>query len=107
MSTTTDALFQTAKEVMIPTYSPAIALVRGQGARVWDSEGREYLDFLAGIPGDLLGAMVPEENLALGIGDVDAVGQGVEDDLRTERGDGLRHEDLPDEEAQPQVWVAA
>src|SRR3954463_3890521 len=26
-----------------------VELVRGEGARVWDSEGREYLDFLAGI----------------------------------------------------------
>jgi acetylornithine/N-succinyldiaminopimelate aminotransferase len=42
-------LFAAAKEVLIPTYAPAIALVRGQGARVWDSTGKEYLDFLAGI----------------------------------------------------------
>ena len=27
----------------------AIELVRGEGARVWDSDGKEYLDFLAGI----------------------------------------------------------
>ena len=26
-----------------------IALVRGKGARVWDADGKEYLDFLAGI----------------------------------------------------------
>jgi predicted acetylornithine/succinylornithine family transaminase len=26
-----------------------VELVRGEGARLWDSEGREYLDFLAGI----------------------------------------------------------
>lgn len=26
-----------------------IALVRGKGARVWDADGREYLDFVAGI----------------------------------------------------------
>ncbi len=26
-----------------------IALVKGEGARVWDAEGREYLDFVAGI----------------------------------------------------------
>jgi acetylornithine/succinyldiaminopimelate/putrescine aminotransferase len=25
-----------------------IALVRGQGARVWDAEGREYIDCVAG-----------------------------------------------------------
>ena len=26
-----------------------IALVKGEGARVWDAEGRQYLDFIAGI----------------------------------------------------------
>src|SRR5205823_3426214 len=26
-----------------------VVFVRGEGARLWDSEGREYLDFLAGI----------------------------------------------------------
>lgn len=26
-----------------------VAFVRGEGAKLWDSEGREYLDFLAGI----------------------------------------------------------
>ncbi|OAT80310.1 acetylornithine transaminase [Desulfotomaculum copahuensis] len=26
-----------------------LALVRGEGARVWDAEGKEYLDFVAGI----------------------------------------------------------
>ena len=32
------------------TYRRApVEFVRGEGARLWDSEGREYLDFLAGI----------------------------------------------------------
>ena len=32
------------------TYARApVQFVRGEGARLWDSEGREYLDFLAGI----------------------------------------------------------
>ncbi|HRZ82705.1 MAG TPA: aminotransferase class III-fold pyridoxal phosphate-dependent enzyme, partial [Candidatus Hydrogenedentes bacterium] len=26
-----------------------IAIVRGEGARLWDADGREYLDFFAGI----------------------------------------------------------
>jgi acetylornithine/N-succinyldiaminopimelate aminotransferase len=35
---------------VMQTYVRApIELVRGEGARVWDSDGREYLDFLAGI----------------------------------------------------------
>jgi acetylornithine/N-succinyldiaminopimelate aminotransferase len=32
-----------------------IALTRGQGCRVWDTEGREYLDFVAGIATCTLG----------------------------------------------------
>lgn len=34
---------------VMSTYAPGIALVKGQGAKVWDADGREYLDFLAGI----------------------------------------------------------
>ena len=33
-------------EVMVPNYAPAkIIPVRGEGSRVWDQEGREYVDF--------------------------------------------------------------
>jgi acetylornithine/N-succinyldiaminopimelate aminotransferase len=35
---------------VMQTYARApVQFVRGEGARVWDSEGKEYLDFLAGI----------------------------------------------------------
>ena len=35
---------------VMPTYARApVEFVRGEGARLWDSEGKEYLDFLAGI----------------------------------------------------------
>ncbi|MBI9020345.1 MAG: aspartate aminotransferase family protein [Verrucomicrobia bacterium] len=37
------------KTYLIPTYAPELALVKGSGTRVWDAEGNEYLDFLAGI----------------------------------------------------------
>ena len=34
----------------MPTYARApVEFVRGEGARLWDAEGKEYLDFLAGI----------------------------------------------------------
>jgi acetylornithine/N-succinyldiaminopimelate aminotransferase len=34
----------------MPTYPRApVEFVRGEGARLWDSEGREYLDFFAGL----------------------------------------------------------
>ena len=32
-----------------------IALVRGKGARVWDADGKEYLDFVGGIAVNALG----------------------------------------------------
>ncbi|MGH2924201.1 MAG: aspartate aminotransferase family protein [Solirubrobacterales bacterium] len=38
------------REWVMPTYARAdVEFVRGSGARLWDSEGGEYLDFLAGI----------------------------------------------------------
>jgi predicted acetylornithine/succinylornithine family transaminase len=37
-------------EWLMPTYRKApVAFVRGEGARLWDADGKEYLDFLAGI----------------------------------------------------------
>jgi acetylornithine/N-succinyldiaminopimelate aminotransferase len=37
-------------EAVMPTYARnPVEFVRGRGTRLWDSEGREYLDFLAGI----------------------------------------------------------
>lgn len=41
--------------VMMPTYAPPIPLVRGEGCRVWDDDGREYLDLIAGIAVSSLG----------------------------------------------------
>ena len=35
--------------------TPSIELVRGLGARVWDADGREYIDLLAGIAVNALG----------------------------------------------------
>ncbi len=45
---------------ILPTYKrqPGV-FVRGKGARIWDSEGKEYLDFLAGIAVDALGHCHP------------------------------------------------
>lgn len=39
--------------------TPAMTLVRGSGARVWDAEGREYVDLLAGIAVNALGHAHP------------------------------------------------
>ena len=41
---------QTFDEVMVPNYQPAeIIPVRGLGSRLWDQQGREYVDFAGGI----------------------------------------------------------
>src|SRR5260370_15211015 len=37
-----------------------VALVRGEGSRVWDSNGKEYLDFTGGIAGTALGHSHPK-----------------------------------------------
>src|SRR5476649_961691 len=36
-----------------------IALVKGKGAKVWDADGKEYLDFLGGIAVNILGHCHP------------------------------------------------
>jgi acetylornithine aminotransferase/acetylornithine/N-succinyldiaminopimelate aminotransferase len=39
-------------EYIVPNYGPRLrAMVRGQGARIWDADGREYVDFFAGFGG--------------------------------------------------------
>lgn len=54
-------------------YAEPLALVRGEGTRVWDSEGREYLDFFGGIVTTISGHAVPsivgaiERQLATGM----------------------------------------
>lgn len=47
-------------QVMVPNYAPAAVIpVRGKGARVWDQEGREYIDFAGGIAVSCLGHCHP------------------------------------------------
>jgi acetylornithine aminotransferase len=44
----------------MPTYGvPPVALVRGEGCRVWDADGREYTDLIAGIAVSALGHAHP------------------------------------------------
>ncbi len=48
-------------EVMVPNYNPSsIIPVRGEGARVWDQQGKEYIDFAGGIAVNCLGHCHPE-----------------------------------------------
>jgi acetylornithine/N-succinyldiaminopimelate aminotransferase len=49
-----------AVERLLPTYARApVTIVRGEGTRVWDAEGREYLDFGGGIAVVGLGHLHP------------------------------------------------
>ncbi|MFW6332205.1 MAG: acetylornithine transaminase [Thermodesulfobacteriota bacterium] len=46
----TEALRKQADAVMMKTYlRQPVVLTRGRGCRVWDSEGKSYLDFIGGI----------------------------------------------------------
>ncbi|MCG9738253.1 aspartate aminotransferase family protein [Shewanella insulae] len=47
-------------EVMVPNYAPsAVIPVRGEGSRVWDQEGKEFVDFAGGIAVNCLGHCHP------------------------------------------------
>src|ERR671932_286367 len=52
-------------ETVLPGWMPLyyerpIELVRGEGVKVWDSEGNEYLDFFGGIVTTISGHAIPE-----------------------------------------------
>ncbi|HOW76072.1 MAG TPA: aspartate aminotransferase family protein [Candidatus Competibacteraceae bacterium] len=51
---------------MVPNYAPAAIIpVRGEGSRLWDQEGREYIDFAGGIAVTGLGHAHPHLVAAL------------------------------------------
>ena len=59
-------LAEEAARVLATTYAQfPLALVRGAGARVWDADGAEYLDFVAGIAVTALGHCHPQVTAAL------------------------------------------
>ena len=52
----TEALQKRFAAALMPNYGiPPLAITRGQGCRVWDADGREYLDLIAGIAVSSLG----------------------------------------------------
>ena len=54
------SLVERARKVLTPNYRQSpVALVRGEGSRVWDADGREYLDFICGIAVNALGHCHP------------------------------------------------
>jgi acetylornithine/N-succinyldiaminopimelate aminotransferase len=52
----TREILQQASEVLIPNYArQPVVMVRGQGAEVWDSDGKRYIDLFAGFGAGILG----------------------------------------------------
>jgi predicted acetylornithine/succinylornithine family transaminase len=53
-------LIESEKRVLFQNYGrQPIVLVRGEGTRVWDDEGRSYLDFVGGLAVNVLGHSHP------------------------------------------------
>ena len=60
MSEGATSLSRLAREAVLPTYQRAdVTIVRGEGCRVWDDEGRAYLDFGGGIAVTSVGHLHP------------------------------------------------
>jgi acetylornithine/N-succinyldiaminopimelate aminotransferase len=56
----TQTLQKRFEAALMPNYGvPPVAISRGQGSRVWDVDGREYLDMIAGIAVSSLGHAHP------------------------------------------------
>jgi acetylornithine/N-succinyldiaminopimelate aminotransferase len=60
-ASTTTELIADGERYYLPVYRPrGIVLDHGRGSRVWDIEGREYVDLSAGIAVNALGHAAPE-----------------------------------------------
>ncbi len=60
------ALIDLGKHYWLPVYKPReLVLDHGKGARVWDTQGRDYIDFGAGIAVNALGHQDPDLLAAL------------------------------------------
>ena len=58
---TTDELITLSNKIIMATYRRfPVVLVRGEGTRVWDKDGKEYIDFVAGIAVCSLGHSHPK-----------------------------------------------
>ena len=59
-ATTSDAVQERYAHALMNTFGkPKLVLTRGAGARVWDADGKEYLDLLGGIAVNALGHAHP------------------------------------------------
>jgi len=62
----TSELLALGQRYWLPVYKPReLVLARGEGARVWDRDGRDYVDFGAGIAVNALGHCDPDLVAAL------------------------------------------
>jgi acetylornithine/N-succinyldiaminopimelate aminotransferase len=62
----TRKILEEADHYLMPTYSRfPIVLRKGRGARVWDIQGKEYLDFVGGIAVNILGHCHPRVVVAI------------------------------------------
>jgi predicted acetylornithine/succinylornithine family transaminase len=60
MSSTPETL-EHGKQYLIGNYARLpIVMARGEGSRLWDTDGREYIDLFAGFGGSILGHAHPE-----------------------------------------------
>ncbi len=60
MRDASNSLLRASRGALLPTYARAdVTVVRGEGCRVWDDEGRSYLDFVGGIAVTSLGHRHP------------------------------------------------
>jgi acetylornithine aminotransferase len=60
ITTTTDSVQERYAHALMNTFGrPKLVLTRGEGARVWDADGKEYLDLLGGIAVNALGHAHP------------------------------------------------
>ena len=61
-----EEIFALTENFVAPTYNRfPLALVRGEGVKVWDAEDNEYLDCLAGIAVCNLGHCHPRVSAAI------------------------------------------
>lgn len=62
----TESILATGQKYVMNTYGRLpMALVEGSGVRVWDAEGKKYLDFLSGIAVNALGHCPPQVSEAI------------------------------------------
>ncbi len=65
MSITTDLIADARRDTLSVYRQRELIIDRGQGSRLWDIEGREYIDFAAGIAVNALGHADPDLLAAL------------------------------------------